>query len=110
MSSQVYSFVYDRRSADAAFHGIGTTELVLSLLAGISPSDTWEGVEVFEGESPLEAGTICIGTSGPGADDVQVALLEAMERLGVQVLEVYEGGPEPRNRIAAARGGTWSTP
>jgi hypothetical protein len=110
MSETVYSFVYDRVTADTAFHGIGTTELMLSLLAGIPPRDDWDGVEVFEGESPLEAGTVCIGTSGSGADDLQVALVEAIEKLGVKVLEVYEGGPEPRTRIAAARGGTWSNP
>ncbi len=110
MSNLVYSFVYDRRTADAAFHGIGTIELMLSLLAGIAPQPGWEGAQVFEGDSPLEAGTVCIGTTGPGADELQVELLGALERQGVRVLQVYEGGPDPKARIAAARGGTWMTP
>jgi hypothetical protein len=107
---KVYSFVYDRATADAAFHGIGITELMLSVLAGITPEESWESTLVFEGASPVESPSVCIGTHGPGADQLQLRLLEALERHGIRILEVYEGGPEPRQEIAVARGGSWATP
>jgi len=34
MADPTYSFVYDRQSADVAFHGIAARELALSVLAG----------------------------------------------------------------------------
>lgn len=110
MSEPLYSFVYDRSTADAAFHGIAIRELMLSLLAGIRPQEAWDGTTVFEGESPIDGPTACIGISGPGADALQLQLIEALERQGVRVLEVYEGGPPPRTLIATARRGQWTTP
>lgn len=109
-SEPIFSFVYDRTTADAAFHGIGIRELVLSLIAGITPDPGCEGCTIYEGESPLEAGTVCIGTSGPGADAIQLRLLEAFEKQGVRIVSVYEGGPEPRTKIAQAQGEVWITP
>ena len=32
------------------------------------------------------------------------------ERLGIEVVQVFEGGPEVRLRIAVARGGRWVEP
>jgi hypothetical protein len=110
MSDTTYSFVYDRASADAAFHGIATRELVLSMLAGIPPEPTWEGSLVYSAPSPVEGPTVCLGTRGPGADELQLRLIEALERTGVRVLEVYEGGPDVDQPIAVARGSRWSTP
>jgi hypothetical protein len=110
MTEPTYSFVYDRASADAAFHGIGIRELVLSLLAGLTPDAECDGCLVYEGESPLEPGTVCIGISGPGADALQLRLVEGLERQGVGIIKVYEGGPEVRMPIARAREGVWATP
>jgi hypothetical protein len=77
MTEPTYSFVHDRTPTDSAFPGIAASDLVLSLLAGFTPELEWESCLVFEGESPLEAGTVCIGTSGPGADALQLRLLGA---------------------------------
>jgi len=110
MTDPTFSFVCDRASADAAFHGVAARELVLSMLAGISPRPEWEGCLVYQGQSPLEGATVCIVTRGPGADDVQLRILEAFERQGVALLEVYEGGPSDGQNIATARGGRWSLP
>jgi hypothetical protein len=110
MLDATYSFVYDRAAADAAFHGIAPRELALSLLAGLPPPPAWEGCLVYQGPSPLAAATVCLATRGPGADEVQLRLLEAFERQGLAVLEVYEGGPEPSQGIAVARNGRWSAP
>ena len=110
MTEQTYSFVCDRKSADAAFPGIAIRDLVLSLLAGIPPQNEWEGCMVYEGDSPLEAGTVCIGTSGPGADALQLRLLDALERQGVVIVEVFEGGPAPKWPIACVGGGQWADP
>jgi hypothetical protein len=110
MSDPTYSFVYDRQSADQAFHGIAPRELMLSILAGLTPQPPWDGCLVYQGDSPLEGATVCIGTRGPGANDVQLGILEGFERLGVQVVEVYEGGPDVTEPIARARDGRWSTP
>ena len=110
MADATYSFVYDRTSADAAFHGIATRELALSVLAGLPPQPEWEGCIVYHGESPVEGATVCLGTRGPGADEVQLRILDAFERLGVRVLEVYEGGPEEGQSIATACSGRWSVP
>jgi hypothetical protein len=110
MNDSAYSFVYDRQSADLTFHGIAPRELTLSILAGIQPLAQWEGCTVYRGPSPLEGGTVCIGTSGPGADEVQLRLIEGFEHQAVRVLEVYEGGPEAVEEIATVRAGRWSAP
>lgn len=110
MNDSAYSFVYDRQSADRAFHGIASRELTLSILAGVQPLAQWEGCSVYRGLSPLAGGTVCIGTSGPGADEVQLRLIEGFERQAVRVLEVYEGGPEATETLAVVRAGRWSAP
>jgi hypothetical protein len=110
VSGPTYSFAYHRESANAAFPGIGTQELVLSLLAGIAPEPEWSGCLVFEGDSPLEPGTVCVATSGPGADALQLRLVEAFERTGITVVAVYEGGPAPRLLLARVTGGVWDSP
>jgi hypothetical protein len=110
MGETTYSFVYDRRTADAAFHGIATRELALSVLAGIPPKAEWEGCLVYQGTSPIDGSTVCLATRGSGADEVQLHLLDAFESNGIRILEVYEGGPEVGQAIAAARDGRWSAP
>ena len=110
MTESTYSFVYDQTTADSAFPGITASDLVLSLLAGFTPESEWECCLVFEGESPLEPGTVCIGTSGPGADALQLRLLEAFERQGVCAIEVFEGGPEVQSPIARVENGQWISP
>jgi hypothetical protein len=110
MNGNTYSFVYDRNSADAAFHGIAARELTLSVLAGLPPEPAWDGCLVYQGPSPLGGATVCIVTRGPGADELQLRLVEAFERQAIPVLEVYEGGPEVAKPIAAARAGRWSIP
>jgi hypothetical protein len=110
MTEPTYSFVYDRTKADTAFPGISASDLVLSLLARFTPELEWESCLVFEGESPFEEGTVCIGTSGPGADALQLRLLDAFERHSVCAIEVFEGGPEARLLIARVENGQWVRP
>lgn len=110
MTESTYSFVFDRTTADTVFPGISASNLVLSLLAGLTPEMGWEGCLVFEGESPFGTGTVCIGTSGPCADSLQLYLLAALERHGIGAIEVFEGGPEVRSPIAAAGNGQWVKP
>lgn len=108
MSEALYSFVYDAQAATQAFPGRAKRDLVLALLAGLRPEPDWEGCAVFEGDSPLGEQTVCIATRGPGADAVQQGLIEALERQGISVLQVYEGGPEQRELYASVRSGVWS--
>jgi hypothetical protein len=110
MSDATYSFVYDRASADAAFHGIAARELVLSILAAMTPESSWEGCLVYRGSNPIDETNICLATQGPAADEVQIRLIEALERQGIVVLQVYEGGPEIIEPIATARDEKWSVP
>jgi len=110
MNETTYSFVYDRRTADVAFHGIATRELALSVLAGMPPKTEWEGCLVYQGTSPMDGPTVCLATRGSGADEVQLRLLEAFERNGIRIIEVYEGGPDVGQAIATARDGRWTTP
>jgi hypothetical protein len=110
MSDVTYSFVYDRASADTAFHGIAARELVLSVLAAMPPESSWEGCNVYRGSNPIDETNICLATQGPAADQVQLRLIEALERQGIGILQVYEGGPEIIEAIATARDGKWSIP
>jgi hypothetical protein len=110
MSDTTYSFVYDRASADSAFHGIAVRELMLSILAAIPPETTWDGCTVYRGPSPLDEATVCLATQGAAAGELQLRLIEALEQHGVRILQVYEGGPEITEPIASARDGKWSTP
>ncbi len=86
------------------------SKLVLSLLAGLVPDAEWEGCLVYEGESPLDPGTVCIGTTGPGSDLLQLRILSAFERQGIGAVEVFEGGPEVRLPIARIADGQWVNP
>ncbi len=108
MAEALYSFVYDGQAAAQAFPGRAPRDLVLALLAGLRPAPAWEGCTVFAGDSPLGEQTVCIATRGPGADQVQQGLIEALERQGISVLQVYEGGPEQRELYATAHGAVWS--
>jgi hypothetical protein len=110
MPEETYSFVYDRQSADAAFHGIAPRELSLSVLASMPPERTWDGCLVYQGPTPVAGPTVCLATRGPGAAELQLRLIEAFERHGIGILEVYEGGPEPSQSIAVAREGRWAEP
>ncbi len=104
----LFSFVYDRTSALQAFPQTGTEELVLAVLAGVHPEPAWEGCAVYEGPSPLDPeSTVCIGIRGAAADIVQERLVEAFERVGIVIRQVYEGGPLERRAIAHAHEETW---
>jgi hypothetical protein len=110
MSETTYSLVFDRQSAADSFKQIGKRELMLAVLARIVPNPAWEGCTVYEGETPLEeVRTVCVGTRGAAADKVQERLVETLEGLGIRVLEVYEGGPEERERLAQVRDGRWAS-
>jgi hypothetical protein len=108
MIDDAFSFVFDREGARAALPRVGTEGLVVAALARIPPADGWEGCIVYTGETPLDpAATACVGTRGPGADEVQVSLVEQFEALQIPVLAVYEGGPEQLKEIARAEEGRW---
>ena len=110
MSESTYSFVFDRQAANEAFKQVGKRELVLAILATLPPETHWNGCLVYEGETPLEeVKTVCIGTKGPAADEVQERLIEAFGAAGVPILKVYEGGPEVREPMARAEEGKWKT-
>ena len=110
MSGQTYSFVFDRKGALEIFKQVGDREIVLAVLAGLTPEPGWDGCLVYGGNPPDEhAGQYCIGTRGPGADTVQERLVEGLEKLGIGVLAVYEGGPEPLRTIGTASGSKWKT-
>jgi hypothetical protein len=103
-----YSFVLDRQVAGDVFPKVGKREIVLAILASITPLPHWNGCLVYEGPTPLEQmKTLCLGTRGPGADEVQERLIEGFEKVGVPVIQVYEGGPEVRESIARASGEKW---
>jgi hypothetical protein len=110
MSESRYSLVFDHRAVAGVFRQIGKRELVLAILARLTPEPSWEDTLVYEGQSPLEEGwTVCIGTCGPAADVVQERIVEALESFGIQVLQAYEGGPEERGRIARVASGHWAS-
>jgi hypothetical protein len=110
MSESVYSFVFDKVRATQEISSVPVSALVLALLARQPPQDDWAGCEIFSGDTPLDPEkTACIGTRGPGADEVQQRLVETLESLNVPVLAVYEGGPEERELIARAKPPIWST-
>lgn len=110
MSEPTYSFVFDRQVGGDVFKKVGKTEMVLAILATITPEPDWGGCLVYEGETPLDqVKTVCVGTQGPHADVVQEKLIEGFEKFGVPILQVYEGGPEVRERIAKAEGDRWVT-
>jgi len=110
MSDDLFSFAVDGPSAAAAFPRVQSQHLILAALAQIEPDPAWEGCLVYEGESPLDTPPgFSVATLGPGADAVQERLVEAFERLGVRIVQIFEGGPAERTRIARVRGGVWST-
>ena len=108
MSDAVFSFVFDRRGALAAFPGVGVDQLLVAILARIPPPAAWEGCLVYTGATPLDPETtVCVGTRGPGADEAQLRLVEQFETLEIPVLAVYEGGPEQVSPLARAGEGQW---
>ena len=111
MSHTRFSFVIDHAAAVQAFRQTDVKRLLLAVLAGVPPEAAWTGCLLYEGESPIAEGkTVCIGAEGPGAEQVQRRVVEACERLGITVLEIYEGGPESRTAIARASVGRWEEP
>jgi hypothetical protein len=111
MFDSTYSLVFDRKSAARAFKQVGAREIMLAVLAGIPPEAAWDGCLVYVGEPTVEqAGQACIGIRGPAADTVQQRLVEGLEKIGIKIIELYEGGPEPSEPIATASGGKWSAP
>lgn len=114
MPESSYSFVYNRLSAIKALRQSDPARLVLAVLATLQPPESWAGCLVYRGESPIgEPATVgppetyCIGTRGPGAAEVQERIIEALERFGVEVVQVYEGGPEVQQPLARASAGRW---
>jgi hypothetical protein len=107
----VFSFAFDRGAAWRQFLHVSARDVVLAVLARIPPSPEWVGCLVYEGPSPVDQeGTVCVGITGHAAAPVQEALVTAFEELGIPVPAIWEGGPEPRDRIAVVRNGVWSAP
>ena len=108
MSEPTYSLVFDRERASELFKEVGAREIVL---AGMAPELDWEGCLVYWGDPPEDhEGQFCVGITGPAADTVQQRLVEGLEKQGIDVLQIYEGAPEPRETIATASGGRWTSP
>jgi hypothetical protein len=109
MAYPVFSIVFDKRQADKELTPLSVDRMLMALLVRRPPEPTWEGCLVFEGETPDDpATTKCIGTTGPGSDQVQERLVEALEGFNIRVLGVYEGGPEVRLKIATVKDGSWN--
>jgi len=112
MSDQpVFSFLYDRQAAGRVFRQIGGSDLVLAVLAGITPETEWDGCEVYLGPTPEDpTTTACVGIRGTAADEVQRSLVEAFEGYDIPIPKIYQGGPEVQQCIARAEDGCWVTP
>ena len=107
----VYSFVFDRQAAWREFLQVAPRDVVLAVLARVPPQPGWEGCVVYEGPSPdSHIGTVCVGIRGGSAAEVQESLVSTFEKIGIPVPQIWEGGPEIRDRIAVARDGAWSSP
>ncbi len=107
-AESLFSFVFDRRAAGRVLTPLPVRDLVMALLVRRAPEASWEGTEVYTGDSPLDPQTTCcLATRGQAAEAVQLRLLETMEELGIPVLEVYEGGPAPTELLAVVRDGRW---
>ncbi len=103
------SLLLGHREAQRAFPGVPMRNIVLALLATLTPEPHWDGCLVYEGASPEgESRTVCIGIQGAAADEIQERLNEGFERVGIVVLKLFEGGPEPTEVVAQARPGRWS--
>ena len=108
MSDKIVSLVYDRKSAAEAYQQVDERQIVLAILAGIVPEPSWNGSVVFVGDPPAEqGGNVCIAVRGPEAETIQERLVEGLEKAGIVVLQIYEGGPEPTVTIATASEGKW---
>jgi hypothetical protein len=108
MSEPTYSLVYDRDSASRAFPGVSAEKLVVALLATLPPAPDWEACQVYRCPSPLEgADSDCLVTRGKAAEAIQEHLVEAMEKRGITVIQLYEGGPESGELIARVEQGLW---
>ncbi len=104
----VYSFTFARQASLAALPQIGARELLLALLAGVPVEGDLEGAEVGLGEAPSDPeSTICVVTAGPAAELLQERLVVALERIGIPVDAVYEGGPAVFETVARAHGARW---
>jgi len=104
-----YSFVYDRAEAAQVFQEIGTQGLLLAILARIQPEPEWEGCLVYKGAAPDDsARMVCIAMRGPGAMKVQERIVETLEKTGIPVPAIYEGGPEPQLGLARVIDGRWA--
>jgi hypothetical protein len=110
MTDSVYSFTFFRKDIFKVFKRIREQELVLAIVSGIKPRQDWEGCIIYAGQGPLDDdATVCIGTRGPCADEVQQVLVEELERLGIGVLQVYEGGPEIDTLFVRATSTGWES-
>lgn len=108
MSEETFSFTFDLKSAREAFRQVDTRRMLLAVLATLAPVHGWEGCRIYTGPAPEDPDrTGCIATSGPGAGELQRQLVESLERLGVAVLKLYEGGPEVSDAIARVSEGKW---
>lgn len=109
--AKLYSFVFDRGVAWREFLQVAPRDIVLAVLARLEPPPGWEGCLVYEGPSPEgREGMVCVGIIGAAAAELQEALVASFEALGIPVPEIWEGGPEVRDRIAVARDGVWESP
>ena len=107
MNEPLYSFVFDLIEARKSFL-VSTDHMVLALLASVEPAAEWDGCEVFIGDSPGDPlRTACVAVRGASADRVQVAIIEAFERVGIPVLDVYDGAPDAKKVLAKAKDGRW---
>jgi len=108
MSVSTCSLVFDQISAAQAFPGVSIDKLVMALLATLHPEPDWEGGLLYSCPSPLDReNSACLVTRGPAAEVIQERLVGAMEKHGIVVIELFEGGPEPVSVIARVAQGRW---
>ncbi len=108
MSDKIYSLVYDRKRASEAYQQVDERQIVLAILAGVAPEPSWNESLVYVGDPPDEQRqNVCVAVRGPEAEIIQQRLVEGFEKAGIEVLQIYEGGPEPTTPIAKASEGKW---
>jgi len=108
MSDKIFSLVYDRKRADEAYQRIDARQIVLAILAGVVPEPPWNGNVVYVGDPPDDQRqNVCVAVRGGEAEIIQQRLVEGFEKSGIEVLQIYEGGPEPSDTIAKALDGKW---
>jgi len=106
MSAPTRCFTYSLR----AFPSIGDRDLILALLARITPDPRWNGcvVQLYENRTGDEQ-QVRVGVTGPEAVEVAQLLVTAWEQVGIPVQPVDEKGVAVENALVRVAAGRWES-